>query len=143
VAARASADTVRVEGLVEFQKALRRADSDLPKRLRLANKAAAEVVAEEARRRVQSEAKNPTGKLAGSVAIRAEQRAASVKMGGARTPYAGFFDFGGRVGRNKSVERPFIKNGRVVYPAVAAKNEEVADRFGREIDALLRDAGLR
>lgn len=143
MAARVTDQTIRIEGLVELQKALRKADSDLPKRLRLANKAGAEVVAAEARQRVNQVAKNPTGRTERSIAARAEQRGASVKGGGARVPSYAWFDFGGRVGRNKSVVRPFIKGGRIIYPALAAKGSEAVDKYDNEIDALLRDAGLR
>lgn len=139
MAARVTDQTIHIEGLVELQKALRKADSDLPKRLRLANKAAAEVVAQEARRRTPVR----TGKAQRSIASRAEQRGASVKGGGARVPYFPWLEFGGRVGRNKAVVRPFIKGGRIIYPALAAKGGEAVDKYATEIDALLRDAGLR
>lgn len=134
-----------VEGLRELQKSLRAVSSDLPKELRKANKAAADDVVPAAQRRAPSR----TGKLRKSIVARAEQRGASVKGGGARVPYFGFIDFGnkigvgGGVGRHDSHPRPFIKRGRIIYPAVTEKRDEILDTYERALAGLIRSAGLQ
>lgn len=130
---------IQVSGIADVQKALRSVSADLPRELRRINKEAADLVREAAR----SRAPHRTGKLRDSIASRAEQRGASVKGGGARVPYFGFIDFGGSVGRNNSVKRPFIRRGRIIYPAVNDKRDQIIDTYGRNLNQLLRGAGLQ
>lgn len=128
-----------VEGLRELQATLRAVSNDLPRELRKAHKEAAETARDAAR----SRAPRRSGRLVNSIAARAEQRSASVKGGGARVPYFGFIDYGGSVGRNNSVHRPFIRTGRIIYPAVAEKRADIFGNYERAINALLREAGLQ
>lgn len=130
---------IQVNGIADVQKALRSVSADLPRDLRRINKEAADLVREGAR----SRAPRRTGKLRDSIASRAEQRGASLKGGGARVPYFGFIDFGGSVGRNNSVKRPFIRRGRIIYPAVNDKRDQIIDTYGRNLNQLLRGAGLQ
>lgn len=127
-----------VEGLRELQSSLREVSDELPRELRKINKAAADLVVPAAQRRAPS----VSGRLRKSIVARAEQRGASIKGGGKRVPYFGFIDFGGRVGRNKSVERPFIKRGRIIYPAVDEQHDRIIELHEAGIAALLHDAGL-
>lgn len=128
-----------VSGIADVQRALRGVSADLPKELRKVNLAAAETVRDAARGRAPSR----SGKLRASIAARAEQRGASVKGGGARVPYFGFIDFGGSVGRNNSVTRPFIRKGRIIYPAIDDKRDEIFGTYERGLNTLLRAAGLQ
>ncbi len=130
---------VVVSGIADVQRALRAVSADFPKELRKANLAAAEKVRDTAR----SRAPRLTGRLAQSIASRADQRSASVKGGGARVPYFGFIDFGGSVGRNNSVTRPFIRKGRIIYPAIDERRSEIFDSYEHDINALIRRAGLQ
>lgn len=140
----AGADGIRVVGIAELQKELRNVSTDLPKDLRKLNLAAAAVVAEEAR----TKAPNQSGKLRGSIVARAEQRGASVKGGGARVPYFGFIDFGnkvhggGGVGRRDSHPRPFLHKGRIIYPALSDKFDEVIELYEDGLADLIERAGL-
>lgn len=70
-----------------------------------------------------------TGQSANSIRAMGPQVSA-----GSGVPWYNFADFGGRVGRNKSVSRPFIKGGRWLFPAVA--DVEV----GRQTEAMLDKA---
>jgi hypothetical protein len=133
-----AAQQVRIEGLRELQRDLRLIDKTMPRELRKANKAAAEIVAVEARKRTPVH----SGRARRSLVARAEQRSASVKGGGARVPYFAWLDFGGSVGRNKSVHREVIKGGRIIYPALAAKREQVADEYEELLAGVFRLAGL-
>ena len=92
--------------------------------MRGANKEAAEVVAKDAR----SRAPKLSGRLAKSIKAQASTRSAYVKAGtAARVPYAAVQEFGWP-GHNIEPQ-PFI------YPAIAAKNDEVVEKY----DELLWD----
>lgn len=130
---------IRVEGLRELQRHLRMLDVALPRELRKANKQAAEIVAVEARRRTPVR----TGRARRSITVRAEQRGASVKGGGARVPYFAWLDYGGQVGRRNSVSRPYRKGGRILYPSLAARREQVVDAYEVLLARVFATAGMR
>jgi hypothetical protein len=44
-------------------------------------------------------------------------------------------DYGGKTGRNKSINRPFIRGGRYIYPAYEAEYPNIM----RLLDKRLRD----
>lgn len=84
-----------------------------------------------------------SGRLAASMRPMSTQRTGRVAYGTVnQTPHAGFIEFGGRVGRNKSVARPFIRQGRYLFPAAEAEREPVIRTLERELDQLIRRAGL-
>jgi hypothetical protein len=132
------ADVVKIEGLRELQKALKKAEGMAPTEIRLALNEAAEFVAEKARVNVPKR----SGRASASIKAQSSQRLARVKAGGAKVPYYGWLDFGGSVGRNNSVKRPFLKDGRYIYPAFYSNKDEVQAKLVTAIDALLRKAGL-
>lgn len=106
-------EAIRVTGLKEFQRNLKKLDAELPKALRMAFNGAADVVVNEARPRVAKR----SGRAAGTVKARSTQTASRVVGGGNKAPYYPWLDFGGRVGRKRSVSRPFLKHGRYIYDA--------------------------
>lgn len=125
-------DPVRIEGLAELARSLRAVNSDLPKALRLAANKAAGIVVAEAQRNVPRR----TGRAAKSIKARSTRTAAKVTSGGPRAPYMPWLDYGGKVGRNDTAARPFIADGRYVYPAYRSKREE----FERVLRESLADA---
>lgn len=123
---------LRIEGARELQKSIRAMqDKDLRKELRLANKAAATVVADEA----EIEAPvGPTGRLARSIGVLAGQSSATVKAGSAaRVPYAAPIHFGWPA--RGIAANPFI------YRALAKKSEEMSDIYEEKISALAARLG--
>lgn len=129
---------IKVTGLAEFNRNLKKLDSDLPKALRLAHNEAADIVAAWARSRVPTR----SGHAAGTVKAKSTRTESRVSEGSKRYPYVAWLDFGGRVGRKRSVKRPFIKAGRYLYPGYAENVQRVHDVL---VDALLqvaRDAGV-
>lgn len=106
-------DAIRIDGLREFNRSLKKLDSDLPKAVRIALNKAADLVIDEARPHVPTR----TGRAARSMRGQSTRTAVRVSAGGNRAPYYAWLDFGGRVGRNKSVRRPFTPDGRYLYPA--------------------------
>lgn len=113
------AEAIRVDGLAQFQRNLRRMDADLPKALRVALNQAADVVVSDAKPHVPKK----TGKAAGSMKVASTRTAVRVKAGGRRAPYYPWLDFGGAVGKNKSIRRPFLKDGRYIYESYFKKTK--------------------
>lgn len=104
-------DPIRIDGLAQFQRDLKKLDSDLPKALRVALNSAADLVVGKARPEVPKR----SGRAARSIRSRSTRTAVRVTGGGNRAAYYPWLDFGGRVGRNHSVQRPFLKEGRYIY----------------------------
>ena len=131
-------DPIKVDGLVEFQRNLRALSTDLPKALRLAHNDAAELVVDWARPRVPSD----SGKARRSVRATSSQREAKVTGGGALVPYYPWLGVGGRVGRGKSVRRPFNKGGRYIYPGYVRNKAEVEERLLAALLQVCQQAGV-
>lgn len=132
------AQMIEIVGLREFNRSLRQLDKNLPKGLRLAGNAAANIVVDEAKPRVPRR----SGKAAGSVKAASTRTAARVSGGGPKVPYYPWLDFGGRVGRRHQTKRPFIKEGRYIWAAFADRKPEVQQTLHQELAALARSAGL-
>lgn len=126
-------DPIRVEGLQPFVRGLKKMDAEAPKRLRLAFNDAAEVVVQWVKPKVPSR----SGRARNSVRARSTRTAVRVTAGGPRAPYFPWLDYGGRVGKNRSVQRQFIADGRFIYPGYRANRDQVRDR----LTSALADAG--
>lgn len=157
-------DAVHVQGLAELQRELRALDQALPRELRQLNKAAAEVVAADARARARALG-GIAAKAAPSVKAAAEQRRAKVTIGDARHPFALGAEFGAKhdlprrittkdgrswVQRGWNQFRPWRGNqhvdvgtagpGYFLYPAIRGTTDETLDLYERGLDALMRRA---
>lgn len=129
---------IEVHGLREFRRNLRRMDRNLPKGLRTAGNKAAEVVVKHAKPKVPRR----TGRAAGSVRAASTTSAARVAGGGARVPYYPWLDFGGAVGRNNSVKRPFYKTGRYIWKSFAEHKAQVQDELLEALVEVAESAGV-
>ena len=129
---------INVSGIRDFQRQLRQMDADLPKKIRTTLNGSAELVVERTRPRVARR----SGAAAASLKVRSSQREARVAAGGRRAPYYPWLDFGGRVGPGDSVQRPFLTEGRYVYPTVKDSRDEIQKIMSTGLAALARDAGL-
>lgn len=128
---------VELVGMKEFIAKVRAAEPNLATQLRLGLKRVATLVSDTAKPSVPRR----SGRLAQSVRPQATAKTAAVSMGSNAVPYAGFIEFGGRVGRNKSVVRPLVKEGRYLRPAyerragdVAVETEQILERVVEGID---------
>lgn len=132
------ADEIRIKGLKEFKTKLRALDKNAPKQLRVAGNAAAGIVVDTSKPTV------PVLKGSARASIRAAstQSAARVRGGGARVPYFGWLEFGGRVGRNFAVKRPRIKEGRYIWPGYIRRREAVRNELADALERAARSAGL-
>lgn len=106
-------EAIKVEGLSEFVRNLKKLDRELPKALRVAFNTGADLVVADAKPGIPTK----SGKAKASVKAKSTQTAAKVIGGGARASYYPFLDFGGRVGRDRSIRRPFLREGRYIYNA--------------------------
>lgn len=129
---------VRIDGVKEFQRALRDVDANLPKQMRVIFNAATGVVIDWAVPRIPRR----TGRAASSVKARSSQREARVAMGGRRAPYMPWLDFGGKTGPGGSVVRPYRREGRYLYAGLDAKHEALTQIMTKGLADLGRQAGL-
>lgn len=129
---------VEITGLREFQAALKKMDRDLPRQLAKQFKSIAGKVAGQARGTVP----HRSGDAAGSIKASGTQKGAFVTGGGARVPYYPWLDFGGAVGRRKSVKRDFLPGGRYIYPAAHDLSGETFDAAQDAIRDAAKGAGF-
>jgi hypothetical protein len=130
--------TIEVTGLRELQRALKEADAGLPKLIRVALNQASELVINYAKPHVPKR----TGKAAASLKVRSTAKLARIAAGGRAAPYYPWLDFGGKVGRGKSVDRPFYTEGRYIYPALRKNREEITAVMSTALTELARTAGM-
>lgn len=130
--------TVQIDGLNQFVRNLRKLDADLPKALRVAFNDATNLVIDYAKPRVPRR----TGRAQASIKARSTRTAARVAIGGNRAPYMPWLDFGGRTGPNRSVVRPFYKDGRYLYKALAVKRPQLQEALEKALLDAARSAGV-
>lgn len=131
-------EPVKVKGLAEFTRNLKLLDRDLPKAVRVAFNDAADVIVDDAKPRVPRR----SGRAAGSIRARSTRTKARITGGGARAPYYPWLDFGGRVGRRKSVKRPVLADGRYIYNAYFRRKGEFKEAMEDALLDVVRKAGL-
>lgn len=125
---------VDYEGLAKFRKDLIKADKRFGPEIRNALKATAEVVASDARGRVPV----LTGKAKGSIKGGSSGAAAVVRGGQKKVPYYGWLDFGGpRSPKGRLNQRPFLKDGRYLYPAIAAKAPAARKKLEEDLTQII------
>lgn len=129
---------IKIEGLREFTKALKTLDGELPKMVRLALNEAAGVVVNYGRARIPRQ----SGRAAATIRPRSTRTAVRVVEGSNRAPYVPWLDFGGSVGRNRSVQRRFYSEGRYLYPALQDEKEAIRAALESALTRVVEAAGL-
>jgi hypothetical protein len=132
------AEPIKIEGLAEFQRNLRKLDSDLPKMLRIAFNDATGLVIDYARPRVARR----SGRAAGTVKAKSTRTAARVSAGGRRAPYYPWLDFGGKGPGNRPAARPFYKEGRYLWKALVVKRDELQAGLESALVGVAAQAGF-
>jgi len=132
---------VRVTGLAETRRSLKRMDDDLPKQLATELKAVAETVVSDARSRV------PVRKGKARDSLRVTGGATVYINGGkAAVPYYAWLDFGGDLkpsgGRRNRQSRPFLKRGRFIYPAIDRNRSRIEAAAEKAVADARRSADL-
>jgi hypothetical protein len=129
---------VGIKGLAEFQRGLKKLDSEAPKQLRIGLNSAADLLIDKTRPEIPSK----TGAARASLKARSTRASARIGVGGKRAPYYPWLDFGGKTGRNKSVDRPFYKAGRYLYPTLGKVRPLILAGLDDSLRAVARNAGL-
>lgn len=132
-------EMIKIDGLKDFQKALKNAEDGLQKQLRIVFNEAADLVVDGARPDVPVR----SGKLRASLRASSQQRSARVTLGRGKTAnYAGWIEFGGRVGIRRSVSRRVVKEGRSMYPAMVKRSQTIHEVMAAGLIRLADEAGL-
>lgn len=134
-------DQIRVVGLNDFARNLKRLDTALPKALRLAGNEAADIVVKDARPRVPV-GPGKGGHASSSIKAASTRTATRVQEGGNKFPYMPWLDFGGKVGRKHHTVRPFLKTGRYVWKSYADNRERVIEKLQDGLVQVARSAGI-
>ncbi len=130
---------IRIDGLADFRRDLKKIDEELLKELRGDLLAIGREIAMEARLRVPSK----SGKAAGSIRAGVSGNNAYVAGGTRAVPYYGWLDFGGRTpvkGRKRS-EGPWKKSGpgpqqgRFIYPTIRRNEREIEAKAQQAFDS--------
>lgn len=98
----------------------------------------ADAVAAGAKRRVPKR----SGRAASTVRASRSAMGAAVTGGGPTAPYYGWLDYGGKVGRRRSVSRPYRSEGRYIYAAYRSEGPQITPLMEREVGRMLDRAGL-
>lgn len=130
------ADPIRITGLNEFVRNLKKLDNDLPKVLRVAFNKAGETILAEARSGVPTR----SGKARGSVRAASTQKAFRITGGSRSVPYYPWLDFGGKIPRGG--RRPFKKEGRYIYASYFKHRDETAGYLEAALIDAARSAGI-
>jgi len=134
----AAIEPIKISGLAEFNRNLRKLNADLPKALRMAHNEGAQLIVNWAAPKVPRK----SGRAAGSVKAKSTRTESRVQGGSKRVPWYAWLDFGGKVGPRKSVHRPFIREGRYLYPALSANYDRFAELLTEKLIDVARQAGV-
>lgn len=132
-------EKLKIEGLSQVSRGLKRVNSEAPKQLRVALNSAADLLIHETRPKIPA----VTGRARRSLVAKSTRTSARVSVGGKRAPWYPWLDFGGQ-GRiqGRPPERPFIKSGRYFYPTLTDIRPKIQEQLQDSINTVLRDAGL-
>lgn len=141
---------VGVEGLAELRRALGQIGGrPLQKNLRTKFVKIGQEVAADARGHVPvgPDRKNKKGGSArASIKAGVSGNNAYVQGGKAKVPYFGWLDFGGTLkpvgGRHNKIERPKVKGGRYLYPAIGRKRGRITQAAAQALEDTGRELGL-
>lgn len=131
-------EPIKVEGLAEVNRALRKVSADAPKGLRVANNSAADLLVSKTIPKIPRR----SGRAAKSLKAQSTRTSARVAMGGSRAPYVPWLDFGGSTGIRGSVHRDFLTDGRYLFPTLGENRTEIGSKLQRALVEVVVGAGL-
>jgi hypothetical protein len=130
---------VHVVGLKELNKALRGIDRDAPKTLRVALNAVAEQVADKIRPKVPI----VSGAAKSSLRVASTRTSARIRAGGGKASHWPWLDFGGEgKRRGRPPARPYIPEGRYIYPTLASERSNIARLLEAALVGVVEANGL-
>ena len=132
-------EKVKITGLAEFNRSLRKLDKEAPKGLRIALNGAADLLIDKTRPKIPRR----SGKAAASLKAKSTRTSARVSIGGKKAAYMPWLDFGGEGKRSgRPSARPFIKSGRYLYPTLGKVRPDIEALLGDSLVAVARNSGL-
>lgn len=137
--------TIRTTGVSELRRDLRAVDKSFGPELGKANQQAALVVVPEARRRALAlrgphQGGGKVAPISSTITALRRQQAASVAIGGARSPHAAPTEFGGTLARHHSSSRTRVAKRAYLFPAIEAKAGEIVQVYSFLLDRLMARA---
>lgn len=129
-------DQIKVAGLKEFRRELKKLDGDFPKEMSRVNNDVAGLVADAARSKAAGQG-STLEKAAPSIRAMKGATRAQIAIGSSQYPYALGAEFGSI--RYKQFPSP-IPGGRSLYPTIRAKRNEVMERYGDLVDDVAKKA---
>jgi hypothetical protein len=132
------AEAIKIAGLAEFTRNLRKLDSDLPKALRVAFNGATGIIVDYARPRIPRR----SGAAARTLKARSTRTEGRVSAGSKRVAYYPWLDFGGKGPNNRPAARPFHKEGRYLWKALVVKRDEFQGALESALIGVARQAGI-
>lgn len=115
---------IRVTGIREVNAALKSIGNGAEKDMGKAFKPIAERIASTSRGKMPS----ITGSARKSVTSGGTQRGAHVSYGGAKAPHTPWLEFGGSTKATETtVRRPFVKQGRYIWPTIMEARENIEE----------------
>jgi len=131
--------SVRIVGVAALRKALRDVDKNLDKAFAATLLGVAQGIAT----KIRGVMPRRSGAAAGTVTAHVRARGASISIGtGNSDDYVPWLDFGGHVGRQNSVYRTFIKEGRYLYPQIMAARKNTLAAVDAAIAQAVEQAGF-
>ncbi len=152
---------VKMFGVAQMQRDLKRLFDEDRGGATVALKAAGKEAAEPVLARVRAELPNRTGNLRGTLRVSPTKTGANIRLGTKKYPYAGAVDFGGypRPGKqaaptgirgvarriaaffgrsaNPGGGRPYLPEGRYLYPAAKAEQGKVVPLYAAALQAAI------
>lgn len=130
---------IRVGGLSQLSRSLRKVDTEAPKQLRIAFNEAADLLVQYTAPKIPVR----SGRAKRSLKARSTRTSARVSVGGRNARYFPWLDFGGQ-GRIKGrpTRREFIKEGRYVYPTLRQIRPKIEQALQDGISEVIRNVGL-
>lgn len=132
---------VDVDGVNEALRGLRRMDRRTPDAVRSSTQSASDIIAGQVRSRLPL-GPSANGHIRSTVDVRSVGMGYEVSAGNAKLPYYGWLDFGGAVGRDNSVTRPFIGGGRYMFRSYTEEKSFIAQRMENAIRNAAKMSGL-
>lgn len=133
-----AAETIRVDGLKELNIALRKVDRDAPRELASELSGISTHVMNRARPKVP----RISGDAAASIKVRKKAKGSMLAIGGARAPYMPWLNFGGSVGRSKSIHRPMVKPDYFIYRTLSEEKSTIDRMLNSALERMGRRAGF-
>lgn len=133
------AEKIKVDGLAQLSRAVRKIDPEAAKQLRLVGNDAADLLITKTRPLIPY----VTGAAQASLKAQSTRTSARIRIGGRKAPYEPWLDFGGQGRRRgRPAARPFIPGGRYLYPTLAKNKPEIEKLLNMGIVLVARNAGL-